>query len=513
MPKQLSGLDATFLYLESPEQPMHVGALHHVTLPPGYKGSFVNAVRKHVQERLHLAGLFTNKLAFMPFGMGHPVWLHEPHVDLTHHIHVVKLPKPGTDQQLIAAAAKQHSQLLDHSKPLWQFTIYEGLKDGSVAFSTKMHHAALDGKGAIVLANALLDLTPEPREVKPVDPGAKPKRTEMKVGEMIGAVFSNTLAQYAKIAQGLPAAASMASQALASQGKSAAKSALKTAANKRDLNLGPRTLFNKPVSNTRAFATAELPFAELRGAAKAASGDGSGSLNDAVLFVCSTALRLYLQHHKALPKTTLVAAMPVSLREESNKDLNNQASMTLVELGTHLSDPQKRFAAIMTSTAKVKTAMSSMKSLMPTDYPSLFAPWLVGGVSSAYSKLNTRFNLAERMPVMANLVISNVPGPPVPLYLAGAQLKSFHPMSIIVHGVALNITVQSYSGKVDFGLLACGKAVPDVKLLAQGLQTGFDELMVLAKAASPTAPVVSTKVSTKTAAKKRAVSSAAKSKP
>lgn len=508
MPKQLSGLDATFLYIESPEQPMHVGALHHIALPPGYKGSFVNALRKHIEQRLHMAGLFTNKLAFMPFDLGHPVWLHEPKLDLKHHIQTLKLPKPGTHAQLTTAAAKLHAQLLDRSKPLWQFTVIEGLEDGGVALHTKMHHAALDGKGAIVLANAILDVTPIPREVKPAEQGAKPKRTELKIGEMIGAVFSNSLAQYAKIVQALPSAASIAGQALASQGAGAAKAALKSAAVKRSLNLGPRTLFNKPVSNTRAFATAELPFAELRGAAKAASSDGAGSLNDAVLFVCSTALRSYLLHHKALPKATLVAAMPVSLREESNKDLNNQASMTLVELGTHLSDPKKRFAAIMKSTAKVKTAMSSMKSLMPTDYPSLFAPWLVGGVSSAYSKLNTRFNLAERMPVMANLVISNVPGPPVPLYLAGAQLKSFHPMSIIMHGVALNITVQSYAGKVDFGVIACGKAVPDVMLLAEGLQTGFDELMALAKSAAPPAPVVSDK----TAKKKRAASSAIRSK-
>ncbi len=470
---------------------MHVGALHHIALPPGYKGPFVAALRKHLEQRLHLAGLFTNKLAFMPFDLGHPIWLHEPKVDLTHHIQVVKLPKPGTQAQLTAAAAKQHAQLLDRSKPLWQFTVFEGLKDGGVALHTKMHHAALDGKGAVVLANAILDMDAVPRTVKPAETGAKPKRTELKVGEMIGAVFSNSLAQYAKIVQALPAAASMASQALAAKGgsgaKAAAKSVLKTAASKRDLNLGPRTLFNKPVSNTRAFATAELPFAALRNAAKAASPEGTGSLNDAVLFVCSTALRSYLLHHEALPKTTLVAAMPVSLREDSNKDLNNQASMTLVELGTHLSDPKKRFAAIMKSTAKIKTALGSMKSLMPTDYPSLFAPWLVGGVSSAYSKLNTRFNLAERMPVMANLVISNVPGPPVPLYLAGAQLKSFHPMSIIVHGVALNITVQSYAGKVDFGVIACGKAVPDVKRLAGYLEDALAELLQLAAPAAQAA--------------------------
>ncbi len=504
MPKTLSGLDASFLYLETPEQPMHVGTLHSISLPPGYKGDFAAALRKHLASRLHLAGVFTNKLAFMPLNLGHPVWLHEPQVDLTHHIQVVKLPKPGTHTQLCATAAKLHAQLLDRSKPLWQFTVITGLKDGGIALHTRVHHAALDGKGAVVLANAMLDVTPTPREVKPVD-ASKTRRTEMKVGEMIGAVFSNTLAQYAKIAQSLPAAASMASQAITTKN---ARAALKTAAQPSKIASGvlaPRTMFNTTVSNTRAFATASLPFAELRAAAKAASSDSSGSLNDAVLFVCSTALRHYLLQHDALPKRTLVAAMPVSLREESNKDLNNQASMTLVELGTHLADPRKRFATITQSTAKVKAALSNVKNLLPTDYPSLLAPWIVGGLNKAYSGLNTRMGLADKMPVVANVAISNVPGPPMPLYLAGAQMLSFHPMSIIVHGMALNITVQSYAGKVDFGVIACGKAVPDVKKLADALQLGLEELISLTATVKPAAKTG------KVTAKKQARSSNAKS--
>lgn len=510
MPKTLSGLDASFLYLETPEQPMHVGALHAISLPQGYKGDFAADLRKHLANRLHLAGVFTNKLAFMPFNLGHPVWLHEPKVDLKHHIQTVKLPKPGTHAQLCATAAKLHAQLLDRSKPLWQFTVLTGLKDGGVALHTRVHHAALDGKGAIVLANAMLDVTPTPREVKPAD-ASKSRRTEMKAGEMIGAVFSNTLAQYAKIAQSLPATASVLAQSLNTEH---AKSALKSVSKPGKLSSGvlaPRTMFNTAVSNTRAFATASLPFAELRNAAKAASRDDSGSLNDAVLFVCSTALRHFLQQHDALPKRSLVAAMPVSLREESNKDLNNQASMTLVELGTHLAHPRKRFDAVMQSTAKVKAALSNVKNLLPTDYPSLLAPWIVGGLNKAYSGLSTRMGLADKMPVVANLAISNVPGPPMPLYLAGAQMLSFHPMSIIVHGMALNITVQSYAGKVDFGVIACGKAVPDVKLLADALSLGLEELMSLAAvpATTKTQAAKLRKTAVKTAAKKRPRSSPA----
>ena len=180
-----------------------------------------------------------------------------------------------------------------------------------------------------------------------------------------------------------------------------------------------------------------------------------GSLNDMVLWICSTALRNYLTLHHSLPKKSLVAAMPVSLRESGATDaanLGNQVSMTLVELGTHLAHPLKRMNAIMASTAKVKTSMESLKGLLPTDYPSLLAPWLVGGAAkmalNAYGKLGDG-GLVSRLPMVANLVISNVPGAPVPLYMAGAEFLNFHPLSIIMHGLALNITVQTYAGHVD----------------------------------------------------------------
>lgn len=490
MPKQLSGLDATFLYLESPETPMHVGSLNLYRLPDGFKGDFTQALRKHIASRMHLAPLFSNKLGFMPFDLGHPVWLHEPHVDLTHHIRKLRLPRPGSMQQLEDLCAKLHAQLLDRSKPLWEFVVIEGLKSGEIGFYAKIHHAALDGKGGTALANAVLDVTPEPRQVPPPDPQRKPRRTGMKVGEMIGAVLSNSIAQYAKIARSLPAAASALTQTVAGSGVETVKEAL--AKNKLPIGLAPKTPFNKPVGSARVFATASLPFDALRAAAKQAAaaitGREGGSLNDAVLFVCSTALRRYLQRHDALPRKSLVAAMPVSLREESNKELNNQASMTIVELGTQIADARKRFAAILESTARVKDALANLKSVLPTDYPSLFAPWLMGGLNAAYA----RISLTERMPALVNLVISNVPGPKVPLYMAGARMMTYFPISIVVHGVALNITVQSYAGRVDFGLVACAKAVPDVRQLARDIEAALAELQALAppaakKAAGPRA--------------------------
>ena len=198
-----------------------------------------------------------------------------------------------------------------------------------------------------------------------------------------------------------------------------------------------------------------------------------GSFNDIVLWICATALRTYLDQHGGIPKKSLLAAMPISLRADGNQDLNTQASMTVVELGTQFADPMKRLRAIMASTGKVKTAMVDLQGVLPTDYPSLFAPWIVGGIAKAAFKAYSATGLSHRLPMLANLVISNVPGPQAPLYMAGAKMLTNHPMSIVIHGVALNITIQTYAGSVDFGLIADKQAVPQVHDLTDALTQAF----------------------------------------
>jgi diacylglycerol O-acyltransferase len=264
---------------------------------------------------------------------------------------------------------------------------------------------------------------------------------------------------------------------------------------KSPVALAPKTIFNAGITRDRVFATAAVPFAECRAMAKAAGG----SFNDIVLWICSTALRDYLKKHDHIPKKPLVAAMPVSLREESNKEMNNQASISLVELGTQHADPMKRMNAIMQSTAKVKAALANLKQVLPTDYPSLMAPWLVGGAGKALFKTYGKSGVAEKLPAFANLAISNVPGPQVPLYLAGARMRTFHPISIIMHGMALNITVQTYAGSDDFGVVGCPQAVPHVHDLTAAIEKAFATAQGLFKLATPPPPV------RRPAAKKRVV--------
>jgi diacylglycerol O-acyltransferase / wax synthase len=470
--KHLSGLDATFLYLETPETPMHVGSLHLYELPEGFKGSFHAAVIQHMAKRIHLSSIFTSKLAFMPFDLGHPIWVHDEHFDLARHVRKISAAKM-TVTMAQDMAAKLHGSLIDRKHPLWKFYVFDRIvrKDGSVCagFYSKIHHAALDGKGGTALANAVLDVTPVPREVAPPDPARKTRSAgDLKIGEMIGAVFSNSLAQYAKLAKSLPSAASQIGSTL---GKNNLKLSGKSIKAKSPISLAPKTPFNVGISAERVFVTASLPFAECKLMAKSIGA----SFNDIVLWICSTALRSYLAQHASIPKKPLVAAMPVSLRDDSNKDMGNQASMSLANLGTHIAHPVKRMAAIMESTGKVKQALVNLKSVLPTDYPSFLAPWIVGGAARLALKTYGRGSVAEKLPMVANLVISNVPGPQVPLYMAGARMLTFHPLSIVMHGLGLNITIQTYAGNVDFGIIAGKNALPHAQDLANALLAAFKE--------------------------------------
>jgi WS/DGAT/MGAT family acyltransferase len=486
----LSGLDASFLYLESPEMPMHVGSFCLYELPVGRKGSWHQAVRAHIAQRLHLASIFTHKLGFMPLDLGHPVWIEAKEVDLDFHIRRVK-GKAITLRQAEAVCAALHSQLMDRRYPLWEFHVFEHIKrpDGSLCAGiySKVHHAALDGKAGTVLSNAIMDISATPREVSAPDQQRKAgQQPELKVGEMIGAVFSNSLAQYVKLIKALPQAAQAFGSTLIKQ--SLNQSGAKTRA-KSPLRLAPMTDFNVAVTSARSFGTVSIPFADCRTIAKAVNG----SFNDVVLWLCATGLRSYLRQHGGIPKKSVLAAMPISLREHGNQDLNTQASMTVVELGTQFADPMKRLQAIMRSTARVKHAMLDLKGSIPTDYPSLLAPWIVGGVAKAAYRVYSAAGLSHRLPMLANLVISNVPGPQVPLYMAGARMLTFHPMSIVVHGVALNITIQTYAGSVDFGLIADKTAVSQIHELTDALLQAFEDSRQLLAAAQKIAKATKTR--------------------
>jgi len=483
--KHLSVVDGAFLHLESPEMPMHVGSLALFDAPPGGASAWYEAVKAHVASRMHLAPVFTRKLALMPFDLANPVWIHDDDIDLDYHMRYTVLPKPGTLAQMEALAARLHSSLLDRSRPLWEFYVIEGLADGRVGFYSKVHHAAVDGQAAVALANSIFDVTVEPRRVKPAR-AVRSNRYQLGVAELLSAALTNQAQQVVQFAKLLPplagAAYSSAKSALAQRRAGQQKSGAPTR-----LKLAPPTPFNVSITNQRAFAGVSLPLQEVKAIGKA----HGASINDMVLWLCSTALREYLAEGRELPDKSLVAGVPISLRAEGDTSSNNQVSGTLIDLATQRKDPIKRLDEIMAGTRAMKAQMGTFGNLIPKDFPSLGSPWLLSGLASLYG----RSGLAHRMRV-ANVAISNVPGPQVPLYLAGAQMAGLYPLSIVGHGLALNITVQSYMGQLCFGLIACRRAMPDVRDLAGHLERAMQAMRALpepeaerAEAAAP-APVV-----------------------
>lgn len=484
--KQLSGLDAAFLHLELPEMPMHIGALHLFDLPEGYRGDFYEEVKAHVASRMHLARLFTKKLAHLPLDFANPVWVEDDEVDLDYHVQRVMLPRPGTMVQLEAVAARLHSHLLDRSRPLWEFHVIEGLRSGQAALYIKVHHAAIDGVGAESLSRAVFDPSPEPREAAALS--ERKKTAQPSVNAMIANVLRHTATQYWKIAKYLPTTAkAVGSLMLPSKGKSGKRGG--GLANR--LKPGPRTPLNVTVTNQRVFATVRVPLSE----AKMLGNAFGGSLNDAVLAICSGALRRYLDAKGALPAEPLKVVMPVNLRAQGNTEQNNQFSLALASLPTNHSSAKERMFDIVQSSSSLKTTLNRVKSVLPTDLPSLGVPWLMSALASLYS----RTRLADKIPPLANVLISNVPGVQAPLYMAGARMASYYPLSIPLHGIALNITVMSYNGALEFGLIACRRAMPDVRELAKYMSEAHLELMALLQEEKKEAPATRRKAARKTA--------------
>ncbi len=485
----LSGLDAAFLYLETPEQPMHVGGLNIYELPAGYSGEFVDDLREHIKQRMHLAPVFRRKLVNMPFELASPIWVDDYDVDLEYHIRSTVLPKPGTRAQLDKLVGRLHSSLLDRSRPLWEFYVIEGLVTPAdapagtrhIAFYSKVHHAAVDGEAGVALATAIMDISPIPRAVRPAPHRRVMVADNFGIAELAVAGIKNTAVQSAKLAKNLPALARAAFHMLRPAKNEAPELGIGglELANSPPKNrwFAPKTPINVSITNQRIFSSLSFPLADIKHIAK---GNGV-TLNDVVMGICSGALRRYLADLNCVPDQPLLAGVPVSLREAGNTDMNTQASMMRISLASTIADPRARLLAIHAASKATKAASASMNSVMPTDFPSLGVPWILSGLASLYG----RSKLANNMPPVANVAISNVTGPKMALYMAGAKMLTYFPVSIVAHSLALNVTVQSYNGSLDFGLIACRKVMPDLPELAKYMHKSFDEMIHFTPAAQP----------------------------
>jgi WS/DGAT/MGAT family acyltransferase len=469
----LSGIDSAFLYLETPATPMHVASLHLFDLPPGYRGDFQARIKRQLARRLHLVPIFQRKLAPMPLQFAGPVWVHDDDVDLDYHVQRVTLPPPGTLAQFEDCAGGLHSELMDRSRPLWRVYVIDGLQSGQVGYYMKAHHAALDGQAGVLLARALFDLTPRPRAV------GSPQRTGAGHGEHPGmaelaaAALRHDAGQYVKLVRHLPDVVRTLAGMFGAPGSGAAgKGQLG-----QNFAFGPRTSLNVPITAERGFSGLSLPLDAL----KQLAATHNAKLNDIMLALCSGALRRYLAHHGGIPKKPLTAAMPISLRKADNTEFTTQATMPVVNLHSNIADPLRRLRAIRDSAGAVKAMVQRARGVVPTDFPSIAVPWALHGLAALYE----RSSRTGVVPPLANVVVSNIPGPQVPLYAAGARMSTYWPMSIVEHGVGLNITMMSYAGVMGFGFTTARSAVSDARELSHALAATFEELLEKSRMAKP----------------------------
>lgn len=432
----LGVLDALFLHLETAATPMHVGALHLLDAPAAGDALY-DAIRRHLAARLAVSPLFTRRLHRLPLDLANPVWV-DGEVDLTHHLQRLRLPAPGSQQQLWSAVARLHAQPFERSRPLWRFHLIEGLAGGGCAFYSKVHHAALDGSAGVALAQLLLDAQPA---AAPVEPARPPPERRPGPGrlQLLASALVRQAGTGAALLRRAPALARAGADLLRTGGGTPLAWA-------KSLRRAPDSPFNRAIDRRRSIATASLPLAPLRAVATAQAA----TVNDVVLTVVGGALRRYLLRRGELPAEPLVAAMPVSLRERGDTRMNTQATMAQVGLGTDIADPLQRLRAIHDAAQAAKAVSRAMRPALDLPLPSLGMPWLLGAAAALYGT----GRLAERLPRLANVVVSNVPGPAAPLYLAGARLRSWWPLSIVEHGLGLNVTVMRYVEALDCGLVA-----------------------------------------------------------
>lgn len=464
--KTLSGVDGAFLHLETPQTPMHVASLHLFEPPPGGAHDFHAAIKQQMRLRLRLAPILTRKLAPLPLQFANPVWVEDDRVDLDYHVQHLTLPKPGTQAQLEDLVALMHSQLLDRSRPLWRMAVIDGLQSGQVAYYFKVHHAVLDGQAGVLLSQALFDVTPKPRAIarRAAPRAGHPEHPGL--AELAAAALKHDVGQYIKLVRHLPEVAKTLAGLLSGTGGTPGEAAGRLGQN---FSFGPKTPLNVPITGERGFAAVSVPLDTLKHLAVV----HDAKLNDIVLALCGGALRRYLAQHGGIPRKPLIATMPISLREPGNTEYTTQATLTLVNLNTTIADPVKRLRAIRDAAGAMKTLAQRAKGVIPTDFPSIGVPWVLQGLAALYG----RSGIVEAMPPLANVVISNVPGPQVPLYAAGARMTDYWPLSIVEHGVGLNLTVLSYAGTMGFGFTAARRAVPDARQLSAALLQELDDLM------------------------------------
>lgn len=465
--ERLTGLDAAFLSLETPSNHMHLIAVAILDPTEAPGGFTATTVKRLIESRLDRLPPFRRRVVRVPFGIHHPLWIEDPGFDIDFHVRQVALPSPGGPRELAAFVGEVAGWPLDRDRPLWQMYVAEGLEHGHVALIAKVHHAAIDGaSGVEVLAN-LVDLEPTPVPAPSASENAEPwhaDRVPTDV-EMIGASMVSIARQPVRMAR-----------AVVHLGRSLAR--LGTRLRNEDVHTGvpftaPRLSWNVMITPHRQVAFSAISLDDVK-VVKDAYG---ATVNDVVLATLSGAFRRYLLERDELPDKPLVAVIPTSVRSMDEKQLGNRVSAMFTQLSTDRDDPLERLQAVQETMSGAKQVHADIGGNTLEEWAELAAPAMLARGARLYGQLR----LADRHPPVYNLVMSNVPGPQFPLYLAGSRLVDLYPMGPVFDGAGLNVTAMSYRDQVDIGFMACRETVPDLWRLAAELPEALAELVKLAR--------------------------------
>ncbi len=461
MGKPLNALDLAFFGLETQRTPVNVAGLQIFEIPAGYQGNFVRDLLARLAETE--AGPPFNQRLGRIAGVPIPQWETDEHFDLSYHVRHSALPAPGEMQDLLTLVSRMHARVMDRERPLWEFHIIEGLRDGRFAIYMKMHHAAIDGMGGIALLEACMGKTPDEPLCAPWQ-GFPEKKERLESVHPENVLVRGTRGLLHQIGIVPDVGKLIASHGLKALGLKTAEAPI--------LFTAPKTLFNGPVSAARRFAVQSIPLSAIKQLAE----DADATVNDIILATCSGALRRYLADRDELPDKPLIANIPVSIRQIQRGA--NQITYVIANLATDQRMVMRRLRTIHDSTVHAKAEVAEVSPSAATTFAVL---------AQGFVAVLNRFRIAGLLPPPANVVISNVPGPRAPRYYAGARMLANYPLSVLVDGQALNITVVSYCDSVDFGLMACRDTVPDLQKIADYLGDAFAELTKAVRRRKPVA--------------------------
>jgi diacylglycerol O-acyltransferase / wax synthase len=464
--QQLSGLDAAFLYFESGNAPTHIGsfAIYDQSTATGGSVTFKD-ILSNIRSRLHLAKCFRQKLIRLPYDFDHPYWIEDPEFDIEFHVRHIALPHPGDWRQLCIQIARIHARPLDLSKPLWEMYVIEGLDNvegapkNSFAVMTKIHHSAIDGVSGAELTAVIHDIEPDATPEPPTEhwiPERDPSLLELGMRTVVRnvqepfrflRVMSRTIPSIANVMRSDP------QEEVENSGSV------------------PRTRFNGTVTAHRVVEGRDFALQDVRNIRKRVPG---ATVNDVVLTICGGAMRRYLEDKKELPRESLVAMAPISVRsDEESGAMGNRISAMSVTLYTDIANPIERLGAVHDGTRDSKAVAEAMGAETMTDISQV----LPGTFSGLAARLYTRMGLANRVQPFLNTVITNVPGPQFPLYFTGARMVALHGIGPVMDGMGIIHPVFSYSGRISIAVTACRDQLPDPGFYADCIQASFDELL------------------------------------